>query len=157
MTRVGVAVVAGLALTACVPLPASDVYELWVDAQNRGDVPTQLSLLHDDARLTAWSYCLPTCTGRAAIRRALEQQAPLGDRSPLPTPTVAGGTITARRELRSETTRRAGVERIVLLDRFETRDGKIGAATMRLDLEDAATATFYEFLRGQSGGRSPLE
>jgi hypothetical protein len=157
VTRVGVAVVAGLALAACVPLPPSDVYGLWVDAQNRGDVPTQVSLLHEDARLTAWSFCLATCTGRAAIRRELEQQALLGDRSPPATPTIAGGTITARRELRSDTTRRAGVERIVLLDRFETRDGKIGAATMRLDLEDAPTATFYEFLRGQSGWRNPLE
>lgn len=149
--------VLSMAVPACVPLPPADVYELWVGAQNRGDVATQVSLLREDARLVAWSFCLTTCTGRAAIRRELENQALLGGESPPPTPTIAGTTITARRELRSEATRRAGVERIILLDRFETRDGKIATASMRLDLEDALTATFYEFLRAQSGWRHPLE
>ena len=145
-------------LVGCGAGPADPVepYRRWIEYGNRGDVEGQVRLLTDDATLSAWSFCLSPCRGRAAIRHQLEERTILHDQSTPVDVQVAGDRITARRELRSDGTRRAGVERIILLDEFQLRRGKIAAAAMPMDLRDPPTATYLEFLRAQSGWRDPV-
>jgi hypothetical protein len=146
-----------LCLAGCGATPAdpAEPYRRWVEYGNRGDVEGQVRLLTDDATLSAWSFCLSPCRGRAAIRHQLEEQTILHDQSTPVDVQAVGDRITARRELRSDGTRRAGVERIILLDEFRVRGGKIAAAAMPMDPRDPPTATYLEFLRAQSGWLEP--
>ncbi|HEY3111491.1 MAG TPA: nuclear transport factor 2 family protein [Chloroflexota bacterium] len=160
MRRAGAGALLGwtvLCLAGCTVAPADpgEPYRRWIEYGNRGDVEGQLRLLSDDATLSAWSFCLSPCRGRAAIRHQLEERTVLHDQSTPFDVQIAGDRITARRELRSDGTRRAGVERIVLRDEFRVRGGKIAAAAMPLDLRDPPTATYLEFLRAQSGWLDP--
>jgi hypothetical protein len=112
-------------------------------------------LLTDDATLGAWTYCLTPCRGHAAIRRQLDDHTILHDQSTPLDVQVVGDRIVARRELRSDGTRRAGVDRIIVRDDFRIRGGRIAVAEMLLDLRDPLTATYLEFMRAEGGFRTP--
>ena len=146
---------AALLAGCAAPADPADLYRRWIEYGNRADVEGQVRLLADDATLSAWSYCLTPCRGHAAIRRQLDDHTILHDQSAPLDVRVAGDRIVARRELRSDGTRRAGVDRIIVRDDFRIERGRIAAAEMLMDLRDPPTATYLEFMRAEGGFRTP--
>lgn len=144
-------------LVSCASRPTdpTELYWRWIELGNRADVDGQVRLLADDAVLLGWNFCLRPCRGRADIRLQLDRLTVLNRQSTAVEVRVAADRVVARREVRSDGTRRAGVERIMVSDDFRISGGRIVAAEMLMDLRDPLTATYFEFMRAEGGFQTP--
>lgn len=116
------------------------------EAQNRGDLAAVMALFADDATFVAAPRCLPSCTGKAPIQKAIEQRILDYNQQHLVDVQTNRNVATSRTDWRSDPTRNAGVERRINIETAEERDGKIFRYTTRGDLSDPQTAKFQAFV-----------
>lgn len=133
-------------LTPALDNAAAKLLQQYHQAQNRGDLAAAMALFADDATFTAAPTCLPSCTGKAQIQRAIEQRILDYNQQHLIEVQADGHVATSRTDWRSDATRTAGVERRINIETVDERDGRIGRYTMRGDLSDPQTAKFQAFV-----------
>ena len=114
------------------------------EALTRGDVDAALALYADDAVLEGFPACNSFCRGKAAIRKALERRVEEKVTATAVASYPSGNVITTRNEVRTNGTRKAGVERVVRWDILEAKDGKIVSVRILFELSDAETARYRE-------------
>jgi len=117
------------------------VFRQAVDARNRGDLEGVMAAFADDA-VRQDASCLPPCVGAAAIRQSMQANIAAGHQATVLAAEAVGDTLTVRAEVRSDTFRAGGAERIVTIFRVELRGGKIVLWSSNLDESDAETAAF---------------
>jgi ketosteroid isomerase-like protein len=119
------------------------------DALARGDVAGALALFTDDAVIDAESggCAKAPCVGKAAIQKDLERYVTDKSRRVTTLGTfLSGDMLVTRFEARSDTIRKAGVDRIILWGIREMRGDKIASTRCCLpERTDAQTLRFLEW------------
>jgi len=121
----------------------------------RGDIAGAMSVFSDDAVFEGFGLCATArCAGKTAIQREIERE--VADKGAFlglsETFRYSGETLTSGNEIRSDSIRAAGVERLRLNRTVEVRDGKIVLLRLIPDTSDAQTARFFG---GAPGVRPP--
>lgn len=128
-----------------------------VDARNRGDLAGTMAVFADDA-VRQDGTCPTGCVGAAAVRASMEQSIAEHLQATLLTAQTLGDTVTARAELRSDTFRAGGAERVLSNFTVEFRGGQIVRWSSTLDSSDAQTAAYVAYqaaLQAQTGQTGP--
>jgi len=119
------------------------------DALARADVTAALALFTDDAVIDSESgHCAKApCVGKAAIQKDLERYVLDKSRRVTTLNTyISGNVLVTRFEARSDTIRKAGVDRIVLWGIREMRGDKISSTRCCMpERTDAQTVRFLEW------------
>jgi len=128
----------------------------YVEAINRGDAAGALALLADDAVFDVpGGLCAAApCVGKATIQKELESR--VADKFHFTTlkTYISGNVLTGRFEFRSDTIKKAGVERIIGWGIFEVKGEKIAYLRGAIpDRADSETARFAEWQRAQPPAR----
>ena len=145
---------------APVALAQSDpeaIVKKYVEALNRGDAAGALALLADDAvfDVPLGGCAAAPCVGKAAIQKEVESRI-VADKShfTMLKTYVSGNVVTSRIEFRSDTFKKAGVERIINWAIYEVKGEKIAYVRGAiLDRSDPQTARFIEWQRSQPPAR----
>ena len=126
------------------------------EAIARGDAAGALALYADDAvfdvpeRLCAAAPCV----GKATIQKELESRVADKFHFTILKTYVSGNVVTGRFEFRSDTIKKAGVERIIGWGIFEVKGDKIVHLRGGIpDRSDSQTARFAEWQRAQPPAR----
>jgi hypothetical protein len=126
-----------------------------VEAIARGDVAGALALFADDATIDGAGLCAAApCVGKAALQKELEREVADKVHVTILKTYVSGDVVTSRFEFRSDTVKKAGVERIIGWAIAELKGAKI--ASMRggiLDRSDPQTARYAEWQQAQPPAR----
>jgi limonene-1,2-epoxide hydrolase len=128
----------------------------YVEALHRGDVAGALALLADDAvyDVPGGLCAAAPCVGKATIQQELESRVADKFHFTMLKTYVSGNVVTGRFELRSDTVKKAGVERIIGWGIFEVKGEKIAYLRGAIpDRSDAETARFAEWQRTQPPAR----
>jgi hypothetical protein len=139
----------GVAAAADAQTDPVAVQQQLFDALAKGDVGAALALFTDDAVIDAQSgICASApCVGKAAIKKDLERF--VADKSRRATPLktyVSGNVLVTRFEARSDTIKKAGVDRIILWMIREMRGDKIASTHCCLpERTDPQTARFIDW------------
>jgi hypothetical protein len=126
------------------------------EALNRGDAAGELALLADDAifDVPGGLCAVAPCVGKAAIQKALESQVADKVHYTILNQYVSGNVVTCRFEVRNDTVKKAGVERIIGWSIIEVKGEKIAYVRGGIpDRSDPQTARFLEWVRTQPPGR----
>jgi ketosteroid isomerase-like protein len=117
------------------------------DAFNLGNVAGAMAFLTEDAVFEGYGLCAPApCAGKAAIQKELERR--LADKTQASTipgsDRVTGDTYTRRSEVRSDSIKAAGAERIIVASTTETKGGKVSLIRWVIDSTDPQTAIYLK-------------
>jgi len=127
-----------------------------VEAINRGDAAGALALYADDAVFDVpGGLCTAApCVGKATIQKELESRVADKFHLTILKTYVSGDVVTGRFEFRSDTVKKAGVERTIGWGIFEVKGDKISYVRGAiLDRSDSQTARFAEWQRAQAPAR----
>jgi ketosteroid isomerase-like protein len=127
-----------------------------VDAINREDAAGALALFADDAVFDVpGGLCAAApCVGKATIQKELESRVADKQHATILKTYVSGNVVTLRFELRSDTVKKAGVERIIGWVITEMKGDKIAYTRGGIpDRSDPQTARFVEWVRAQPSAR----
>jgi ketosteroid isomerase-like protein len=144
---------------ATVALAQSDPEALlkkYVEAINRGDVAGVLAMFADDAVFDVpGGLCAAApCVGKATIQKELESRVADKFHFTILKTYISGNVLTGRFEFRSDTIKKAGVERIIGWGIFEMKGDKISYLRGAIpDRSDSETARFAEWQRTQPPAR----
>ena len=156
----GLVVLLALVLVA-LPSPAAAqvdpvaVFRQALDLRNRGDLAGFLVLFAPYAVRQDGS-CPTGCSGEV-MRRSFEQNIAEHFQASVLSAQAAGNSVTARAELRSDTFRARGAERVISNFTVELRDGKVARWVSTLDASDAQTAAYQAALRAQATQAAPAQ
>jgi ketosteroid isomerase-like protein len=121
------------------------IYQQSLDAQMRGDVDGVLSLLTDDAVFQGTGRCNPLpCIGKAAIADELAGRISNQDQLTRLDAHVVGNLAIVRVEVRANSVREAGIERLMTTSLVEFRGTKIAHFSNLLDLADPQTVQYLQ-------------
>ena len=113
------------------------------EAVNRGDVAAAMAVFTDDVIWERGGQCPPTfCKGIQTVQRELTRDVGAHHLITLLSADTVGNAPRVRLELRTDGTRRGGVERIIQFFTLELRGEKIAAVRVSFDTDDAVTAAF---------------
>ena len=125
-------------------------------AQSRGDVDAALALYSDDASVQGGGLCWTPCVGKAAIRQELERRVEATNHAAIVGEYVSGNVAAVKTEVRVGPAGKSGpggsvqwspgVDRLVVWNLYEARDGKIAFVTLVGERTDPQTARFIEWL-----------
>lgn len=121
------------------------------DLRSRGDLQGAVARFADDAVFEGWGLCaVNPCAGKAAIEAEIAREIRDNFRgSTVPgTNRVSGDIQTFRSEVRSDSIRAAGIERVLVSATAEVRGERITRLRYELDPSDAQTAVFLQSPRG---------
>lgn len=121
----------------------------YTDALSIGNVAGTMAALTEDAVVEGYGLCASVpCAGKAAVQKEVERQ--VADKTKIATvggtARVTGDTWTGRVEVRSDSIRAAGVERIIAAATVEAKGDKVSLVRWVPDTTDPQTATY---LKGQ--------
>ena len=119
------------------------------EALNRGDVSGVMVHFSETAVFEGFGACVSApCASKAAIQKEMERQ--IADKTRITgvpeSARVAGDVLTLRAELRSDSIRAAGVERVIVARTTEVKGDKITILRYVLDATDPQTATYLKSL-----------
>ena len=123
-----------------------------IDAQRRGDVAGALALYADDAVLMGgFGLCRSApCVGKAAIQKEYERRVTIkAQPAIILSQSVSGNTGILRIEVRSDDTRKAGVERFITTSIVQLVANKIAGDYIFPDMSDAQTGRYVSWLATQ--------
>ncbi|TXT39977.1 MAG: hypothetical protein FD135_1729 [Comamonadaceae bacterium] len=123
---------------------ATEVFERYVTAANAGDMAAVKTLISPDVERSDFVGCRPEMDNPSCLAHYVQTTIvdPKGRLTVLRR-TTEGDTITAVLEVRSEASRRVGIERIVGRDIVRVENGLIKSFRFVPDFTDEATATFF--------------
>jgi len=153
-----------LALAVSAPAPAqvgpASLAERDMAAESQGDVATALALYSDDAIIQGGGLCWTPCVGKAAIQKELERRVEAKNHATIIGKYVSGNVAVIDSEVRLGSIEKSGmgpkvqwspgVDRIIVWNIYETRDGKIAVVTLVGQRTDPQTARFIEWQRSFS-------
>lgn len=129
---------------------AGTVHRVHKAAINRGDVPAAMSYLSDDVRYVAGPNCTAAapCVGTAAAWKGFVEMA-VGRRMLIVPDAAQLPKLLDAYRTRVEVSwpgiaDTAGVQRIVGIDAYTVREGRIASLTFTPDLADAPTAAYFK-------------
>ena len=128
----------------------------YVEAINRGDAAGTLALYADDAVFDVpGGLCAAApCVGKATIQKELASRVADKFHMTILKTYASGDVVTGRFEFRSDTVKKAGVERIIGWGIFEMKGDKIVYLRGGIpDRSDAQTARFDAWQRAQPPAR----
>ena len=128
----------------------------YFEALTRGDAAGALAMFADDAIFDVpGGLCAAApCVGKTTIQKELESRVADKSHFTILKADVAGDVGTIRLEIRSDTIKKAGVERIIGWGIFEVKGDKIAYVRGAIpDRSDPETARFAEWLRTQPPAR----
>jgi hypothetical protein len=129
--------------------PASLVQRV-VAAENAGDVAAVLALWDDAAVLQGPGLCaVDPCIGRAAIQKEIERQVSVKSQLTIIGKYVSDNVAAVQAEIRTDTTKKAGVDRFIGWGIWEVKGDKIVALSTRFQRTDPQTAKFIEWQESQ--------
>jgi hypothetical protein len=130
-----------------------------VEAESRGDVAAALALYSDDAIVQYGGLCWTPCAGRAAIEKELQRRVADQNHATIVDKYVSGNVAVIKTEVRLGTVDKSGalqaiqwspgVDRIVVWNIYEAKDGKIAVVTLAGERTDPQTARFIEWFTSQ--------
>jgi hypothetical protein len=136
------------------PPSALDLFQRYVAAMNAANIEAAVALFSTDAILEpggpgGGGRCQGArCVGRDAIRAQLQGQISDQHKLTFVSGGVAGDDASGYYELRSRMTAASGTERLIFEFRVQTRSSQINAMAFTPNLNDPATASFFEGRRG---------
>jgi ketosteroid isomerase-like protein len=128
-------------------------------AVQRGDVTAAAAFFTDDAMVDGLGLCRSSpCLGKAAVQAELQRQAADHTASTAVPGTnrITGSVRTQVAEIRSDSLRAAGVERIRVRSTAELRDDRIVTIRHELDASDPQTATYLAQV-GVTAVQAPIQ
>jgi ketosteroid isomerase-like protein len=134
----------------------ADLLEKSFEAFNRGDAAGALAMFAEDAVFDVpGGLCAATpCVGKATILKELEHEVTDKPHVTILKTYVSGDVVTSRVEFRSDTVKKAGVERIIGWVITEMKGDKIAYTRGGIpDRSDPQTARFVEWMRAQPQAR----
>jgi len=148
-----------LALAATTRAPAETYRQAKVDpmslaagdlaAETRGDVAAALALYSDDAVIQNGGLCSTGCVGKDAIQKELERRVAAKNRWKIVGSYVSGNVAVVKTELKIGYIEASGVDRVIVWNIYEVKDGKIAIATTIGQRTDPQTAQFVKWVRQQ--------
>ena len=118
-------------------------------AETRGDVDAALALYADDAIIQYGGLCWTPCVGKDAIRKELERRVGAKNRWKIVGKYVSDNVAVLKTELQIGYIESSGVDRVVVWNIYEVKDGKIAVATAVGQRTDPQTARFIEWFAKQ--------
>lgn len=130
------------------------VFDSYLQAVHARDMESVMALISDDVARVNYPGCTPDMDNKACLATYV-QQAVVDAAGEIVVQSVAvqGDTLLAKLELRSDLTRRAGVERALGTDRLRVLDNHIVEFAFIPDFADEQTATFFASLGVSPSGR----
>jgi ketosteroid isomerase-like protein len=128
----------------------------YVEALNRGDAAGAVAMFADDAVFDVPGGLCATapCVGKATIHKELESRVADKLHFTILKTYVSGDVVTGRFEFRSDTVKKAGVERTIGWGIIEMKGDKIAYIRGAIpDRSDSQTARFAEWQRTQPPAR----
>jgi len=121
----------------------------------RGDVAGALALYTDDAVIDGVGLCVAApCVGKDAIKKEFENRIAHKVHATGLNYYVSGNVVTTRYAVHSDSTQKAGVDRIIEWDIVEIKQGKIATARGPVwERTDEQTARYLEWQRRQQAPR----
>jgi ketosteroid isomerase-like protein len=125
------------------------------EAIARGDAAAALALYADDAVIDGGGLCQAApCVGKAAIQKELERRVAEKPHVTILKQYVSGNVVTSRVEVRSDTIKKAGVERVIGWVIIELKGEKIAYVRGGIgDRSDPQTIRYAEWLQAQPPAR----
>ena len=114
-------------------------------AETRGDVAAALALYADDAIIQYGGLCWTPCIGKEAVQKELERRVGAKNRWKVVGKYVSGNVAVLKTELQIGYIESSGVDRVVVWNIYEVKDGKIAVATLVGQRTDPQTARFIEW------------
>jgi ketosteroid isomerase-like protein len=119
----------------------------YTDALSIGNVAEAMAALTEDAVVEGYGLCAAApCASKATIQKEVERQ--VADKTKIATvggtARVTGATWTGRVEVRSDSIKTAGVERIIVAATVEAKGDKASLIRWVLDAADPQTATYLK-------------
>lgn len=119
----------------------------YIDPLNLGNVARAMAALTEDAVFEGYGLCAAaSCVGKAAIQKEVERL--VADKTKITvisgSDRVTGDTQTSRREVRSDSIKATGVERILVAQTVEAKGDKASLIRWVPDTADAQTATYLK-------------
>jgi hypothetical protein len=155
------AIAIGTLCTVASAVPASaqvgplSLAERDIAAENAGDVTAALALYTGDAIVQNGGLCWTPCVGQTAIRKELERRVAGLNRPTIVAKYVSGNVAVVKTEVRLATRGNPGVqrkfdwspgvERIVVWNVYEEKQGKIAVVTLIGQRTDPETARFIQW------------
>jgi hypothetical protein len=151
-----------LALAVSTPAPAqigpASLAERDMAAESRGDVAAALALYSDDAIVQGGGLCWTPCVGKAAIQKELERRVTGKNHATITGKYVSDNVAVIKSEVRLSDSSSGsptipwspGVDRIVVWNIYEAKEGKIAVVTLVGQRTDPQTARFIEWLKSFS-------
>jgi hypothetical protein len=118
-------------------------------AESRGDVATALALYADDAIIQNGGLCWTACVGKAAIQAELERRVGAKNRFKIVGKYVSGNVAVVKTELKIGYIEASGVDRVIVWNIYEVKDGKVAVATLVGERTDPQTARFIKWFAAQ--------
>ena len=125
------------------------VAERELAAESRGDVAAALVFYADDGIIQYGGLCWTPCVGKPAIQKELERRVEAKNRWNVVGKYVSGNVAVLKTELQIGYIEASGVDRVVVWNIFEVKDGKIAVATTVGQRTDPQTARFIEWFAKQ--------
>ncbi|MDD0809227.1 nuclear transport factor 2 family protein [Curvibacter sp. RS43] len=141
------ALVAGLALPVAAQTAPEEVFQQYLAAVKAQDKAAVADLIADEVERSDFPACRPEMSNKQCLLFYIDATvlSQAGEITVLRTQ-VDGDTVRATLALRSQLTRRAGVERALGTDEVRVRQGRIVAFRFLPDLADEPTRRFFASL-----------
>lgn len=124
--------------------PAS-LAERELAAETGGDAAAALAFYRDDAIIQYGGLCWTPCVGKAAIQKELERRVEAKNRWKVVGKYASDNVAVLKTELQIGYIEASGVDRVVVWNIYEVKDGKIAVATLVGQRTDPQTARFIEW------------
>jgi ketosteroid isomerase-like protein len=128
-----------------------------VAAESRGDVAAAVALYSDDAIVRYGGLCWTPCVGKEAVQKEIERRVAAKNHATIIGTYVSGNVAVVKTEVRLTTTDKSGAERpiewspgvnrIVVWNIYEVKEGKIAVDTLVGQSTDPQTGRFIEWLK----------
>ncbi|MDD0838880.1 nuclear transport factor 2 family protein [Curvibacter sp. HBC61] len=140
-------VAGGPGLAVAAPATPAQVFEQYLAAVKAQDKAAVAALIADEVERNDFPACRPEMSHKQCLMLYIDATvlSQSGQITVLDTQ-VQGDTVSANLALRSELTRRAGVERVLGVDVVRVREGRIVAFRFVPDFSDPPTRRFFATL-----------
>lgn len=118
-------------------------------AETRGDVTAALALYADNAIVQYGGLCWTPCIGKEAVQKELERRVGVKNRWKVVGKYVSDNVAVLKTELQIGYIESSGVDRVVVWNIYEVKDGKIAVVTLVGQRTDPQTARFIEWFAKQ--------
>ena len=132
-----------------------NIFQTYVQAINNSDLEAAMALISDDAKLINSKYCPSVPAEGIELIRAYISETVISQNGRITIVDLQEkeDAVEAKIELRSDRTVRMGLDRILGTEIFTIQNDKIVGFEFTMNLEDAETKKFFDFVRNLEANR----